>query len=242
MADLGSVVVVGVGPGLGAALARRFAAAGHHVALVSRNGENLQFLADEINGADDGSATIYAADAADEAAMVQMFATVEDELGPIEVAVHNAGGRFLKEVVETSTAEFEALWRTSCLGALHTGREAARRMIPRGKGSILFTGGRGSHHSPPTFAAFSVAKHGVRALAEALAREVGPKGIHVAHFTIEATIDKEPAHSAMAELAANDGLAAPEALAEIYYQTHLQPKSTWAFDVDLRPWREEFFG
>lgn len=239
MADQGAAVIVGVGSGLGIALCRRFAAAGHPIAMVAREADRLQSFAGELE-ATGAQVKAYPADATNEEAMITLFDAVENELGPVNIAVHNVNGRVVKSILEMESGAFEDMWRSVCLGGMHTGREAARRMVGRGQGSIFFTGGRGSRVGLDKFAAFAVAKFGLRALAQSMARELGPQGIHVAHFTVEATIDKEPFRSNNLELANDEGMVDTDALAEAYYQTHIQPRSCWTFENDLRPWREEF--
>ena len=138
------------------------------------------------------------------------------------------------------SAEFEGAWRGSCLGGMLVGREAARRMVPRGHGSILFTGATASLRGSARFAAFAAGKFGLRALAQSMARELGPLGVHVAHFVIDGGIDNERTRKMAAERVDDDGLLSPDAIAAVYYQTHVQHRSAWAHEVDLRPWREKF--
>jgi NAD(P)-dependent dehydrogenase (short-subunit alcohol dehydrogenase family) len=239
MSDNGSAVIIGVGPGLGAALSRRFAAGGLKVAMAARGGaEKLDPIVKEIEDAG-GTARAFAVDATDEDAVKGLFDAAEADLGPVAVAIHNAGFRIVKPILEMEADDIVGNWRSCCLGGFLVGREAARRMVPRGVGSILFTGGRGSRRALPELAAFAIAKGGVRMLAESMARELGPKGIHVAHFAIEGTIMGERTKG-QAERLGPDGLVEPEALAETYYRTHLQPRSAWSFEVDIRPWGEGF--
>jgi NAD(P)-dependent dehydrogenase (short-subunit alcohol dehydrogenase family) len=239
MSDPGTAIITGVGPGLGGALARRFAAAGHKVLMVSRNPDRLSPIADEITGAG-GTARAHGADATDEAQVAELFDAAEKDFGPVEVAIHNAGFRIVKSILEMEADEIEGNWRNCCLGGFLVGREAARRMVSRGRGTILFTGGRGSRFAHSGFAAFAIAKFGVRALAQSMARELGPLGVHVAHFSVEGTIDNERVRAAMGDKLGPDGLIDTDALAEAYYQTHIQPRSCWTFEVDLRPWGETF--
>jgi len=235
MADK-TALIVGVGPGLGTALARKFAAEGYNVAMAARNVDRLAPLAGELTK---GSVTAKAfkADATDEASMKALFADVETALGPIAVAVHNVNGRVVKDLLELSVADMESQWRGICLGGFLTGREAARHMLPRKAGTIVFIGGRGGRRGLPKFTAFAMAKAGVRSVAECLARELAPSGIHVAHFAVEATIGGP---RASAEAVASDGVVSPAALADTVYQTHIQPRNCWTFEVDLRAWSEPF--
>jgi NAD(P)-dependent dehydrogenase (short-subunit alcohol dehydrogenase family) len=179
-------------------------------------------------------------DGTDEPAVVNLMNEVEDELGPIGVAIYNASQRVVKSILEMESAEFEGAWRVSCLGAMIVGREAARRMVPRGHGSILFTGATASLRGGNGFAAFAAGKFGLRALAQSMARELGPQGIHVAHFVIDGGIDNERTRERAPERVDEDGLLSPDAIAEAYYQTHAQHRSAWSQEVDLRPWREKF--
>jgi len=229
MASKDSCIVVGVGPGLGAAVARRFAAGGHPVALAARNADKLQALAAEIAAAG-GTARAYACDATDEAAVTALFAAAEADLGPPAVAVFNASGRVRKPIAEIGAEEFVDAWKRGCYGGFLVGREAARRMQPRGAGSILFTGATASVKAFPGSAGFAVAKFGLRALAHSMARELQPKGIHVAHFVVDGGIGHDE----------GDARLLPDAIAETYWQVHSQHRSAWSTEVEVRPWVEKF--
>ena len=235
----GAAVIVGVGSGLGRALALRFAGAGHAVALAARAPDKLAPLVAEIEAAG-GSARSYQADATEEQAVEDLFARAEADLGPPELVVYNAGGRNNKSILDMEAAEFGMIWRSSCLGGMIVGREAAKGMVARGQGTILFTGGRSSRRALAGWAAFAAGKFGLRAVAQAMAHELSPKGVHVAHMIIEGGIDNERTRELGNDKVGPDGLLATEALAEVYYQTHLQHRSCWAFEVDLRPWSEPF--
>ena len=240
MLNPGTAILFGVGSGLGTALSRRFAEAGHAVAMVARDVEKLAPLAGEIMEGG-GAVRVYAADAAQDDAVTRTFERAEAELGPVDVVVYNVGIRVHGPIMEQDTGEFEAVWRDSCLGGMIVGREAARRMVPRGQGSILFTGGRTSRSAGAGQAAFAVGKFGLRALAQSMARELAPQGIHVAHFIIEGGIDNEQSRKWSPEkVSLEDGLISTDALAELYLQTHRQPRNCWTFEVDLRPWHEPF--
>ncbi len=239
MKEPGCVLVVGVGSGLGASLCRRFAEAGYGIAMAARHAGKLAPIAEGIAAAG-GTARTYAVDGTDEPAVVRLMDEVETELGPIGVAIYNPGQRVVKSILDMESAEFEGAWRVSCLGAMIVGREAARRMVPRGQGSILFTGATASLRGGDGFAAFAAGKFGLRALAQSMARELGPLGIHVAHFVIDGGIDNERTRQRAPERVADDGLLSPDAIAEAYYRTHAQHRSAWSHEVDLRPWREKF--
>jgi NAD(P)-dependent dehydrogenase (short-subunit alcohol dehydrogenase family) len=229
MAKEGSAIVLGVGPGLGAALGRRFAKAGYAVALAARNLERVKTLAAAI-AAQGGAARAYATDATDAGAVQALVAHAEAELGPLEVAIYNASGRVRKSILDLEADEFEAAWRRACLGGFLLGREAARRMVPRGRGTILFTGATASVKAIAGSAGFAVGKFGLRALAQSMARELAPKGVHVGHAVIDGGIGVD----------AGQARLDPDAIAEAYYQLHAQPKSAWTWEIELRPWVETF--
>jgi NAD(P)-dependent dehydrogenase (short-subunit alcohol dehydrogenase family) len=230
MSDKGSCIVLGVGPGLGAAVARRFAAAGHPVAIAARTVGRLEPIAAEIEAAG-GRVKAYECDAIDENDVVDLFDTAEDDLGPCAVAVYNASGRVRKPIAEIEVGEFIASWERSCLGGFLLGREAARRMQPRGAGSILFTGATAGMKGFAQSATFAVGKFGLRGLAESMARELHPQGIHVAHFNIDGGIGID---------AEGEARLRPDAIAETYYQVHAQHPSAWSHSVEVRPWVEKF--
>ena len=229
MSDKGSCLVIGAGPGLGAAVGRRFAAAGHPVALAARTPGKVDAFVAEIEAAG-GTAKGYAVDGTDEAAVVDLVAAVECDLGPLDIAVYNASGRVRKPIAEIGGDEFIEAWMRCCHGGFLLGREAARRMTPRGAGSILFTGATASVKSYAGSSGFSVGKFGLRALAESMARELAPKGVHVAHFVIDGGIGVDAGESRLD----------PDAIAESYYQTHAQARSAWSWEIELRPWTEHY--
>ncbi len=231
-----TALIVGAGPGLGTALAKKFASEGYDVALAARNLDRLGSLAAELSKGG-VRAKAFKADATNEESMTALFVDVEKSLGPITVVVHNVNGRVVKDLLDLSVADMESQWRSICLGGFLTGREAARHMLPRGAGTIVYIGGRGGRRGIAKFTAFGSAKAGVRSVAECLARELAPSGIHVVHIAVEATIGGPRAN---AEQVAKDAVVDPTALAEVVYQTHIQPKSCWAFEVDLRAWSEAF--
>ena len=231
-------VVVGAGPGLGSALARRFARAGMKVAVARRGADKLAPLIQELGG----NARAYACDATDESAVKRLFASVTADLGTPALVAFNAGAFVRKGVLETSAEEFERCWRVACLGGFLVGREAARAMLTRNaehKGTLTFTGATASLRGGALFQNLAVGKFGLRALAQSMARELQPQGIHVAHVVIDGQIEGErPGHS-IAERG-RDVVIDPAAIAETYYQLHLQPRSAWSHEVDLRPYVEKF--
>ena len=233
-----TAVIVGAGPGLGSALARRFARAGMKVAVARRNAGKLASLLSELGD----SARAYACDATDEVAVRQLFASVTTDFGSPALVVFNAGAFVRKGVLDTSVEEFERCWRGSCLGGFLVGREAARAMLTHNaehKGTIIFTGATASLRGGALFQNLAVGKFGLRALAQSMARELQPRGIHVAHVVIDGQIEGErPGHSTAER--GKDTVLDPAAIAETYYQLHLQPLSAWSHEVDLRPYVEKF--
>lgn len=216
-------LIGGAGEGLGAALGRRFAKGGLEVVLSSRTqGEK--------------------ADLREEAQVIELFDRIEKR-GPLEVAIFNAGANFRASILETPADMFEKVWRLGCYAGFLFGREAARRMTARGKGTILFTGATASVRGSAQFAAFAAAKGGLRQVAQSMARELGPKNIHVAHVVIDGVIDNRRSRERMAQYVQglpDDGLLATDAIAELFWQLHVQPRSAWTFEADLRPWAERF--
>ncbi|HLI13521.1 MAG TPA: SDR family NAD(P)-dependent oxidoreductase [Alphaproteobacteria bacterium] len=240
MAEPEIAVVVGVGPGLGAALARRFVQAGMAVALAARRLDKLTPLATELGH----GAHAYGCDATDEGQVESLFATVTAELGTPSLVVYNASAFLRKSILETSLEEFERSWRVTCRGGFLVGRAAARLMARRIEaggpgGTILFTGATASLRGGAMFHNFAVGKFGLRALAQSMARELQPKGIHVAHVVIDGQIAGERPGYRREERGA-DALLEPAAIAESYYQLHRQQRSAWTFELDLRPWVEKF--
>ena len=217
-------IVVGVGPGLGAALVQRFAKEGMAVALAARQGDRLASLARETGG------KAYGCDATVETAVGDLFAAVERDLGRPELVVFNAGGYVRKPIAELSVGDVENTWRSNCLGGFLVGRAAARAMLPAGNGTIIFTGATAAMRGGASFAAFAMGKFGLRALAQSMARELGPKGIHVAHTIIDGQIGESPEAAKLA----------PAAIADAYWHLHRQAKSAWTQELDLRPWAEKF--
>jgi len=220
-------VVVGAGPGLGNALVQRFAEAGMKVAAVSRKG-----LPPELNGHRD-LVHGYACDATVRDQVVAMFARVTADLGAPDLVVYNVGTWDRAGILEISDALFEQAWRTGCFGGFVVGQEAVRAMLPRQCGTIIFSGATGSIRGGAGFAAFAVPKFGLRALAQSMAREFGPGGLHVAHVILDGMIDQD------ADVDAEDVLA-PAAIAEAYLLLHRQQRSAWTHEIDLRPVGEKF--
>ncbi len=238
MTDRETALIVGAGPGLGAALGRRFAGEGMRVALAARNAGSVEGLAADL-GANGGEGRAYACDASDEGEVEALFERVIGEIAVPDVVVFNAGAFVRKGIIETEAEEFERCWRIGCLGGFLVGRAAARAMIGRGRGSILFTGATASLRGGANFHNLAVPKFGLRALAQSMARELGPQGLHVAHVVIDGQILSER-HVDLAKERPEDGLLAPDAIAEAYLYLHRQHRSAWSHELDLRPWIEKF--
>ena len=237
----GSVIIIGAGPGLGSSLARKFAKEGHHVFVVrrERHSEELNSLCDEIKEFG-GSATAIPSDAREEEQVISLFSEVAKS-GPIDCVVFNIGANVFFSIEETTSRVFRKIWEMGTFAGFLVGREAAKHM--KDKGTIIFTGATASMRGGSGFAAFSSAKFGLRAVAQSLARELGPKGIHVAHTIIDGAIDhpwiKEnfPDTYKLKEV---DGILNPDDIAEAYYNLHLQEKTAWTHELDLRPYMEKF--
>ena len=238
----GVCLVVGAGDGLGSAVARAFAAEGLTVCITrrARNLDRLEALADEIRAAG-GEAHAFGCDAREEAEVVALFDRIEAEIGPLEVVVFNVGANVRFPIVETTARVFTKVWEMACFGGFLAGREAARVMAPRGRGTLIFTGATASVRGREGFAAFAAAKAGLRALAQSLARELGPQGVHVAHVVIDGAVDGTFIRSIRGEvddLLARDSILKPADIATAYVQLHRQPRSAWTHEMDLRPWSE----
>lgn len=238
MSDTPSALIVGVGPGLGAALARAFAGAGMGIAVAARDADRLSPLIDELTRAGT-PARAYACDAADEDDVDGLFAAVSADLGDAGAVVFNAGAFVRRGLLDTTVDEFERCWRIGCLGGFLVGRAAARSMVARGRGTILFTGATASLRGGANFHNLAVPKFGLRALSQSMARELGPQGVHVAHVVIDGQILSER-HADLARERGEDALLEPDAIAANFVGLHRQPRSAWTQELDLRPWVERF--
>jgi NAD(P)-dependent dehydrogenase (short-subunit alcohol dehydrogenase family) len=240
MTPSGVALIVGAGDGLGGAIARRFARAGFPDCIARRGAEKLEPLRREIESAG-GAVTAVGVDARKEDDVIALFDAIERDHGPIEVAVHNIGANVWFPIRETTVRKYTKVWEMACLSGFLVGREAARRMGTRGRGTILFTGATASLRGKAQLAAFAGAKHALRALAQSMARELGPEGIHVAHVVIDGPIDMPWIRENFPDLVKErpaDGLLNPDDIAETYFTLHQQPRSAWTFEIDLRPWVE----
>lgn len=238
----GACIVVGAGDATGGAITRRFAREGYHCVPVRRSAGKLEGLANRIQ-ADGGKATPIACDARREEEVIALFDRVEVEIGPIEVVVFNIGGNVRFPFAEIEVRKFTKIWEMACFSGFLTCREAARKMEPRGRGSILVTGASASVKGFAGGAAFASAKFALRGMVQGLAREMWPKGIHVAHFIIDGAIDTEFIRENWPkayEKKDQGGILNPENIAETYWQVHCQPRDAWTHEVDLRPWIENF--
>jgi NAD(P)-dependent dehydrogenase (short-subunit alcohol dehydrogenase family) len=236
-------VIIGAGDATGGAIARRFAREGYVACVTRRTADKLVPLVNRIK-AEGGQAHGFASDARKEEDMVELFAKIERDIGPVEVAVFNVGGNVRFPIRETTTRVYTKVWEMTALGGFHLGREAAKVMVPRGRGTILFTGATASVRGGSGFAAFSGGKHALRSLSQCMARELGPQGIHVAHMVIDGGIDTEFIKQMRAKdydsLVASDGLLSPEAIADQYWHLHCQPRNAWTYELDIRPWSEKW--
>jgi len=237
-----TVLVMGAGDAIGSAIVRKFAEAGYVVCAARRNAEKLEPLVAEMAGA--GHAVhAFTCDAREELAVEALFKHIEDEIGPLAAVIFNVGANVPMSILETSTRKFRKIWEMACFAGFLTGREATRYMVERGKGTILFTGATASIRGGAGFAAFASAKHGLRALAQSMARELGPKNIHVGHVVIDAAVDTAwilENFPDSEELKTRDGIVNPDDLATAYLQLHEQPRNTWTFELDIRPWIEKW--
>jgi NAD(P)-dependent dehydrogenase (short-subunit alcohol dehydrogenase family) len=239
-----AAVIIGAGDATGGAIAKAFAAEGLTACVNrrSRNSEQLEALAQSIR--DQGQrCRAFPGDARNEDEMVALFEEVEAEVGPVEVAVFNIGANVNFPITETTVRVYQKVWEMACLGGFLMGREAARHMSPRRRGTILFTGATASLRGGSGFAAFAGAKAALRMLAQSMARELGPMGIHVAHTVIDGAIDTafiKGRHPAFEEAKAADLILSPEAIAANYVMLHKQPRSAWTHELDLRPWGENW--
>jgi NAD(P)-dependent dehydrogenase (short-subunit alcohol dehydrogenase family) len=234
------VLVVGAGVATGGAVAKRFAREGYIACMARRQGDKLQELVDEITAAG-GVAHGYSCDATEEAQVVDLVERVEAEVGPIEVACYNAAVGASHSITEFPADTYERVWRINTFGAFLTGREVSRRMVARGRGTILFTGATSALRGKAGLAAFAGSKHALRALSESMARELFPKNIHVAHVIIDGPIDTPLIRRMMPtvfEERPADGVLLPDDIAETYWSIHCQPRSAWLHETQLRPWLE----
>jgi len=231
-------VVLGVGPGLGAAVAHRFAREGFVVGLMARSSEQLTQIQSEIEQSG-GKALSVSVDATDAASVKAAFEEVSSQLGSPEVFVYNAGAFKMAGILELTPEQFEQNWKVNCFGAFLAVQQVLPAMVERGRGTILLTGATAAVRGSAKFAALAVGKFGLRALAQSLAREFGSQGIHVAHIIIDGMINT-PRVRAMASEREEHSLLSPEAIAQTYWQLYQQDATAWTLELDLRPAVEKF--
>ena len=239
-------LIVGAGDATGGAIARRFAREGYTACVTRRSLDKLQPLLEQIRAAG-GKAEGFASDARKEEEVAALIEQIETTVGPIEVLVFNIGANVPSSILDDTARKYFKVWEMACFGGFLNGREVARRMVAReGQGrqqTIIFTGATASLRGSANFAAFAGAKHALRALAQSMARELGPRGIHVAHVVIDGGIDTEfirtnfPQRYALKD---QDGILSPDHIADSYWFLHQQPRDTWTHELDLRPWMEKF--
>ncbi|OJU90468.1 MAG: short-chain dehydrogenase [Burkholderiales bacterium 66-5] len=240
MAEKKAVLVIGAGDATGGAIARRFAREGYVACVTRRSADKLAPLVEEIRAAG-GEAHGFGSDARKEEEMVALVQKIEAEIAPIEVAVFNIGANVRYGITETTARVYFKVWEMACFGGFLMGREVAKAMLPRGRGTIIFTGATASLRGREGFAAFAGAKHALRALAQSMARELWPKGIHVAHPVIDGAIDTEFIRTTFPERYAmkdQGGIVDPEHIADLYWNLHQQPRDAWTHETEIRPWME----
>ena len=230
--------VLGVGPGLGAAVARRFSREGFVVGLMARGEESLTAAREEVEGSG-GTALAVAADATDAASVASAFDRVREELGAPEVFVYNAGAFQMGGILELSPEQFDDCFRANCSGAFYGAQQVLPAMVERGRGTIIMTGATAALRGSARFAALATGKFGLRALAQSMAREFGPQGIHVAHVVIDGQINTPRLREAQPDREENTTLS-PESIAETYWQLYAQDPRAWTLELDLRPALEAF--
>lgn len=236
------VLVIGAGDATGSAIARRFAREGYVTCVTRRSADKLQPLVDSIRQAG-GEAHGFASDARKEEDVVALIEKIENDIGPIEAFVFNIGANVPCSILEETARKYFKIWEMACFSGFLNAREVAIRMASRKRGTILFTGATAGLRGASHFAAFAGAKHGIRALAQSMARELGPMNIHVAHVVVDGAIDTEFIRTQFPEryaLKAEDGILDPEHIAENYWYLHRQPRDAWTFELDLRPWNERW--
>ncbi|AJO79770.1 MULTISPECIES: SDR family oxidoreductase [Pseudomonas] len=236
------VLVVGAGDATGSAIAKRFAREGFAACVTRRSVEKLQPLVDAIQQSG-GEAHGFACDARKEEEVVALIERIEHEIGPIEALVFNIGANVPCSILEETARKYFKIWEMACFSGFLNAREVAKRMVTRKRGTILFTGATAGLRGAAGFAAFAGAKHGIRALAQSMARELGPLNIHVAHVVVDGAIDTDFIRSNFPEkyaLKDEDGILNPEHIADNYWHLHSQPRDAWTFELDLRPWNERW--
>ena len=236
------VLVIGAGDATGGAIAKRFAREGYIACVTRRSADKLKPLVDEIIAAG-GQAHGFASDARKEEEVAELVETIERDIGPIEAFVFNIGANVPCSILDETARKYFKIWEMACFAGFLTAQAVARRMVTRQHGTILFTGATAGLRGAAGFAAFAGAKHGIRALAQSMARELGPRGIHVGHVVVDGAIDTAFIRDTFPDLYArkdHDGLLDPAHIADNYWHLHAQPRDAWTFELDLRPWQEKW--
>jgi NAD(P)-dependent dehydrogenase (short-subunit alcohol dehydrogenase family) len=236
------VLVIGAGDATGGAIAKRFAREGYIACVTRRSADKLQPLVDSIR-AEGGEAYGFASDARKEEEVTALVEQIESSIGPIEAFVFNIGANVPCSILDETARKYFKIWEMACFAAFLSAQAVARRMVKRERGTILFTGATAGLRGASHFAAFAGAKHGVRALAQSMARELGPRNIHVAHVVVDGAIDTAFIRDTFPDMYARkdqDGILDPEHIADNYWFLHAQPRDAWTFELDLRPWMEKW--
>jgi len=236
------VLVIGAGDATGGAIAKRFAREGYVACVTRRQAEKLQPLIDEIRAAG-GQAHGFGSDARKEEEVAELVETIERDIGPIEAFVFNIGANVPCSILEETPRKYFKIWEMACFAGFLTAQAVARCMVARERGTLLFTGATAGTRGAAGFAAFAGAKHGLRALAQSMARELGPRNIHVAHVVVDGAIDTAFIRDSFPEryaLKDQDGILDPAHIADSYWFLHAQPRDAWTFELDLRPWMERW--
>ena len=237
-----AALVIGAGDATGGEIAKRFAREGLIACATRRSADKLQPLIDEIKAAG-GQAHGFASDARKEEEVVALVERIESEIAPIEVMVFNIGANVPCSILDETARKYFKIWEMACFSAFLVGREVAKRMVGRGRGTIIFTGATAGMRGAANFAAFAGAKHALRALAQSMARELGPRGVHVAHVVVDGAIDTDFIRENFPEryaLRSEDGILNPAHIADNYWHLHTQPRDAWTHELDLRPWIERW--
>jgi NAD(P)-dependent dehydrogenase (short-subunit alcohol dehydrogenase family) len=238
----GVALVIGAGDATGGEIAKRFARGGYTACMTRRNADKLKPLIAEIEQ-QGGTAYGFASDARKEEQVIALIEHIEAEVGPIDVLVFNIGANVPCSILEETARKYFKIWEMACFGAFLTGREVAKRMVTREHGTIIFTGATAGMRGAAGFAAFAGAKHALRALAQSMARELGPRNIHVAHVVVDGAIDTDFIKDTFPEMYAKkdqDGILNPVHIAENYWHLAQQPRDAWTHELDLRPWMERW--
>lgn len=235
-------LVIGAGDATGGEISKRFARGGYIVCMTRRNADKLTPLVEEIER-EGGKAYGFASDARKEDQVIELIEQIESTIGPIEVMVFNIGANVPCSILEETARKYFKIWEMACFGAFLTGREVAKRMVTRERGTIIFTGATAGLRGSAYFAAFAGAKHALRALAQSMARELGPRNIHIAHVVVDGAIDTDfikTSFPTMYEKKDQDGILNPKHIAENYWHIAHQPRDAWTHELDLRPWMEQW--